>query len=153
VRFREMTEEEFSAYLKFSIQDYARERAKHFKRPFEEELATAKEQVAALLKDGLYTKGHFLSKIIDAENGEAVGHIWFHVDEAKKTTFLYDIMVEDRFRGRGYGKAALHELEVRLRHMGIEQVALHVFADNKVAINLYNQQGYYTASYNMQKDL
>lgn len=153
VRFREMTEEEYLQYSEFNIQNYASERARHFKRPFEEELATAKEQVGELLKDGLHTKAHFISKIIDAENGEAVGHIWFHVNEAKKSAFLYDIMVEEGFRGKGYGKAALHELEVRLREMGIGQVALHVFADNNLAISLYSKQGYYVASHNMQKDL
>lgn len=153
VRFREMTEEEYSAYSDFNIQNYARERSRHFKRPFEEELATAKMQVAELLKDGIHTEGHFICKIIDAETDEAVGHIWYHVDEAKKIAFLYDIMVEERLRGEGYGKAALDELEVSLRQMGIGQVALHVFAENKIAVRLYEKQGYYTASHNMQKDL
>ena len=153
VRFREMTEEEYAAYYEFNIQNYARERARHFKRPLEEELKTAKEQVAALLKEGLHTKGHFICEIVDAEGSEAVGHIWYYVDEAKKTAFLYDIMVEERLRGKGYGKAALDELESRLRQMIIRQVALHVFADNKIAVSLYEKQGYYIASHNMQKDL
>ncbi len=153
VGFRKMTEEEYSQYLEVNVEDYARERARHFKRPVEEELPVAREQVAGLLKDGLNTKGHFLSKIVDSRTGEAVGLIWYHVNEVKKAAFLYDILVDEGFRGKGYGKAALEELEERLREMGIGQVALHVFADNKIAISLYNKQGYYTASHNMQKDL
>ena len=148
-----MTQEEYSRYSQFNIDNYAKERAKHFRRPLEEELATAKEQVAELLKDELNTKGHFISKIIDAETGEAVGHIWFHVDDVEKAAFLYDIMVEESFRGKGYDRAAMNEFEEKLREMNISQVALHVFTDNKVAISLYNKQGYYTARHNMQEGL
>ena len=153
IDFRKMTQEEFAKYFEFNLEQFAQERSKHSKRPIEEERATARDMITNLLKDGLNSKGHFLSKIVLRNAEQSVGHIWFHVDQAKKSAFLYDIMIEEQFRGRGYGKASLVLLEAKLLEMKVNQVGLHVFAKNEVALNLYKKQGYHAASYNMQKDL
>ena len=44
-------------------------------------------------------------------------------------------------------------LEEIAKEMGIETLALHVFAHNTVAMNLYKNLGYEVASQNMKKML
>ena len=44
----------------------------------------------------------------------------------KNTLFIYDIVIEEHRRGKGYGKAALLLLEDRARALGKRRIALHV---------------------------
>ncbi len=153
IEFRKMTEEEFPKYIQSSLESYTQDIARNFKRPIDEVKVESKDQVNRILKDGLSTTGHSLFNVADKGTGETVGSVWVHVDEAKKRAFLYDIIVYQRFRGMGYGRKIMELLEETLRQMNVVSIALHVFADNSTAINLYKTQGYHTASFNMQKDL
>ncbi len=148
-----MSQQEFSKYSEPQLESYAQDIARNFKRPIDEVRIEAKEQVNRILKDGLSTQGHFLFNVIDKKTGETVGHIWYNVEKDKKRAFLYDILIHNRYRGKGYGRKTLQLLEAKLRDMGIKQLGLHVFGDNQVAINLYKRQDYYTTSFNMQKEL
>lgn len=153
IDFRKMSSADFSRYRKLSLESYAQDIARNFKRPIGEVRIEARRQVKQILKDGLSTRGHFLYNVLDRETGETAGLIWFKVDKAKKSAFLYDILIHEAYRGKGYGKKTLELLEAKLRQMGVTQLGLHVFGHNQVAVNLYKTQGFYTASFNMQKDL
>lgn len=148
-----MSEEEYSRIREPSLENYAQDIARNFKRPIEEVRIEAREQVARILKDGFASQGHFMFNVIEKKNAETVGHVWFNVENDKKRAFLYDILIHEPYRGKGYGKKTLQLLEVTLKDMGVSQLGLHVFGDNRVAINLYKTLGYYTTSFNMQKDL
>ncbi len=148
-----MSEEEYSRIREPSLENYAQDIARNFKRPIEEVRTEAREQVARILKDGFASPGHFMFNVIETKNAETVGHVWFNVENDKKRAFLYDILIHEPYRGKGYGKKTLQLLEVTLKDMGVSQLGLHVFGDNRVAINLYKTLGYYTTSFNMQKDL
>jgi ribosomal protein S18 acetylase RimI-like enzyme len=67
--------------------------------------------------------------------------------------FIYDIEVDEAFRGRGYGRAALLALEPLARELGYDTVGLHVFGDNEVARNLYRTSGYVETDVMMNKRL
>ncbi len=153
IEFRKMTETEFSRYREHSLEEYAQDIARNFKRPIEIVRSEAKEQVNRILKDGLSTQGHFLFNVIEKKTGETIGQVWFNFEKDKKRAFLYDIIIHERYRGKGFGRKTLRLVEEKLREMGVSQLGLHVFAHNEVAINLYKTQGYYTTSFNMQKDL
>lgn len=153
IEFRKMSEDEHSRIREPSLESYAQDIARNFKRPMDEVRIEAKEQVNRILKDGLATQGHFMFDVVEKKNGETVGYIWFNVEKDKKRAFLYDILIHKPYRGKGYGRKTLRLLEATLRDMDIKQLGLHVFGDNTVAISLYKMQGYYTASFNMQKDL
>jgi len=153
IDFRKMSQAEFSRYRKLSLESYAQDIARNFRRPIAEVRIEARRQVKQILRNGLLTRGHFLYDVFDRETGETVGLIWFIVDKGKKTAFVYDILVHEPYRGNGYGRQTLTLLERKLRNMGVTQLGLHVFGHNQVAINLYKTQGFYTASFNMQKDL
>ncbi len=153
IEFRKMSQDEYSKYSEPQLESYAQDIARNFKRPIDEVRIDAKEQVNRTLKDGLSTQGHFLFNVIEKKTGETIGRIWYNVEKDKKRAFLYDILIHKAYRGKGYGRKTLQLLEAKLRDMGIKQLGLHVFGDNQVAINLYKTQDYYTASFNMQKDL
>ena len=153
IEFRQMSQEEYFKYSVPQLESYAQDIARNFKRPIDEVRIEAKEQVNRVLKEGLSTQGHFLFNVIERKTGETVGHIWYNVERDKRHAFLYDILIHKLYRGKGYGRKTLQLLEAKLRDMGITQLGLHVFADNQGAINLYKKQDYYTASFNMQKDL
>jgi RimJ/RimL family protein N-acetyltransferase len=148
-----MTEEGFAKYIERTTEDYAQAIARNFRRPIDETRLEAKEQSKRLLKDGLNTMGHLLYDVTDKDTGDAIGGVWVNVDDVKKTAFLYDIFVQERFRGTGYGSSILKLLDEMLKGMNIPSIGLHVFADNTVAINLYKKRGFHTASFNMHKEL
>lgn len=153
IDFRKMSLADFSRYRELSLESYSQDIARNFKRPIGEVRIEARRQVKQILKNGLSTRGHFLYNVLDRETGETVGLIWFKVDKAKKRAFLYDILIHEPYRGKGYGRRTLALIERKLSGLGVTQLGLHVFGHNQVAINLYKTQGFYTASFNMQKDL
>jgi ribosomal protein S18 acetylase RimI-like enzyme len=153
IQFRKMTQEEFVEFQKYTLESYAQDIARAFNRPVEEERVRAKEQVNGLLLKGVETEGHFLFNVIDTVSGEKVGNVWVNIDQSKGRAFLYDIVVDKPFRGKGYGRETLVLLEKTLKEMKITSVELHVFADNVVALSLYRAQGYNTGSFNLQKNI
>jgi diamine N-acetyltransferase len=69
---------------------------------------------------------------------------WVHV---------HDIVVDERFRGMGVGKALLAYVEAWARTLGILRVELVVWEFNTAARVLYEQQGFRTLNRTMGKDL
>jgi ribosomal protein S18 acetylase RimI-like enzyme len=148
-----MTEEEFSEYLDPMVESYARERARNFRVPIEDEREVAIRQVSELLSEGVKTKEHFLYTIVAKKTGETVGHLWVKMEVEKKHAFIYDISIREDLRGRGFGRQALRLLDAKLAEKKVEQVGLFVWADNVIAQNLYESEGYYPVGFALQKNL
>lgn len=81
--------------------------------------------------------------VIEVES-EPVGHLWLveRRDAHEPTLVVYDIDVDEPFRGRGYGKAAMVLAEEEARRRGLTRIALHVGARNDRARNLYRSLGF-----------
>jgi ribosomal protein S18 acetylase RimI-like enzyme len=92
---------------------------------------------------------------IEAESGERAGWIWFAVqgDGRHRRAFLYDILIEERFRGQGLGRAAMLAFEREARERGCARVGLHVFGHNLRAKALYDALGYEVDDWTMTKAL
>jgi ribosomal protein S18 acetylase RimI-like enzyme len=150
IALRAMTESEFERFQTTALEAYALERARNLDGPVEREREVAARQFADLLPEGVRSRGHYLW-MVTGDGGEVVGNLWVYVEEDRKSAFIYDIEIEPEHRGKGYGKGALDLLEAELKAMGVTTIALNVFADNSVAINLYRKQGYRTTNFNMQK--
>ncbi|HSO28244.1 MAG TPA: GNAT family N-acetyltransferase, partial [Anaerolineales bacterium] len=69
------------------------------------------------------------------------------------TAFIYDFVIDEAYRRRGYGRLALLALEDKAREMGIDQIALHVFGHNHAARALYESVGYQVTNLQMAKAL
>jgi len=144
VRFENMGDELFKSYMKGSMSSYAKDnvRAGHWEEA-EAELK-AKEQLQQILPQGQETEGHDFFKIINNENDQKLGVIWVAKTDigGEQVSFLYDIVIDEKFRRQGYGKQALLMLERKAEDSGRSAVWLHVFAENKGAKRLYEQLGY-----------
>ena len=92
----------------------------------------------------------------DVLDGEVVvGSLWIGPQSIGTTTawWVWDIAIDERFRGRGLGRAAMLLAEEAVRENGGTVLGLNVFGFNTAARRLYESLGYDTASLRMQKVL
>ncbi len=68
-----------------------------------------------------------------------------------RKAFIYDFVIDEAFRGKGYGKQALAAMDEQLKSMNTESVALHVFGDNITAQELYKKAGFEITGMHMRK--
>jgi len=155
IRLSSMSETEFAAYSKRDVIRYAEENVKAGYWHPDEALDKSREAHQKLLPDGLKTKNHIFFKIEEGKTGCWVGTIWLSTDftAAQPTGFIYDIIIEEPYRHKGYGKLAMSALEGKARELGLHHLALHVFAHNFTARALYEALGYQVKSLNMIKVL
>lgn len=71
----------------------------------------------------------------------------------RKWIHISDIVVDERFRDIGVGKALLTRVEQWARELGILRVELHVWEFNTSARALYEHQGFGMLNRTMSKDL
>jgi len=104
--------------------------------------------------NGFESKDNFLFKAVDEHNNIA-GYIWLCIRGSldNRKAFICAIIIEEEFRGLGYGKMAMQLLEDEVKRVNIFEIGLHVFAFNKTAINLYKSLNYETTDLVMSKKL
>lgn len=155
IRLAPMTEEEFKRFLEREIADYAQENVKAGYWSESEALDKSREKHQSLLPDGLATPNHYLFHIQNTVTGDRVGVLWLfaNVTAARPSGFIYDLLIEEEFRRRGYARQAMLAVEEKARELGLGSIGLHVFAHNPSAKALYDQLGYQVRSVNMIKDL
>jgi RimJ/RimL family protein N-acetyltransferase len=155
VRFVEVSDADFRRWEEESIADYALERVKAGNDDASSD--RPREEFMSLLPHGKLTKNNYIYSIVDEkDNDRKVGIIWYAVDSQqfpRDTLFIYDIVVEERFRGKGHGKAALLLLEDMARALEKRRISLHVFAHNERARRLYEELGYKPTNIVMSKAL
>ncbi|EAF0744131.1 GNAT family N-acetyltransferase [Listeria monocytogenes] len=147
-----MTAFDLEDFLTTAITDYAKEKVEAGTWDEEESLAKSQDSFNKLLYDGITTPNEYLYSII---SGEKIGYIWFHVDETRsgKHAFIYDFVIFEAFRGKGFGTKTLAALDVLAKEMKITKIGLHVFAHNQTAIGLYNKVGFQNTDITMAKYL
>ncbi len=148
-----MTQPEYDVYLTHLIPDYAADNVRAGYWDESEALEKSRQQIELLLPQGLQTKEHYMYTLVDEE--QAVGMIWLRaqLERAVKSGFIFDVIVDEKFRGRGYGRQVMTLIEEKAHEIGLQSIGLHVFAYNKVAKNLYESMGYEISSLNMIKKL
>ena len=152
ITFRAMKAEEFADYRDYFIVDYADEIAANFGYGLEKSQEIAVKELLDDLPQDVSTRDNFLFCI--EENGDrTIGYLWYKLLDDGETVFILDFVLFERFRGLGYGKAALMALEEKLSHSGVEQIKLRVAFDNKRAYGLYENLGFNITGYNMVKNL
>ena len=154
VRLVPMLESELAAYIEKTVPNYAAENVKAGYWPEEEALEKSRKVFGDLLPDGVKSKGQHIFHVEDAETNERVGVIWLNArtDIPRPSGFIYDIEMDESFRGKGYGKQTMLAIEEKARELGLMSIGLHVFAHNAVAKGLYEKIGYEVRSQNMVKE-
>jgi GNAT superfamily N-acetyltransferase len=151
VRLRPLREDEFEDWRSRAREEYARDMVEHGRFPETEAREKARDDFAALFGEGVLTAGHGVFVIEDERSGERVGDLW--VAERRGGLAVYGVHVEERLRGRGYGRAAMLFAEDEARRRGLDRIDLNVFAGNTVARSLYESLGYQERSVYMSKSL
>lgn len=155
VRLEKMAAEDFDTYIEKLTANYAKDNVRSGRWTREEALEKSVSQINSLLPEGIETQNHVFFSIVDEGTGDAVGYIWLHVapGEGPKKAFIYDLIIFEKFRKRGYGRAALVALEEYAKEKRIASISLHVFAHNAAALSLYRKMGYEVTSMNMKKNI
>jgi len=143
-----MLQEDFDGFLEHAIRDYAEDHVRNGNWPAEGALERSRKEFEHYLPDGVHSKDQYLWSIVDKTENK-IGVLWVQVKDHK--AFIYDFIIDEAFRGKGYGKQALAAMDEKLKSMGAESVALHVFGDNITAQELYKKMGFEITGIHMRK--
>ncbi|MGA2210063.1 MAG: GNAT family N-acetyltransferase [Acidimicrobiales bacterium] len=149
---RPMEDEELQAWMKDQREHYIEDRIGTGEQPEEAE-RIATEQYAMLFPEGKPAPGHFLSRVVDGD--EPVGWLWIgpRTPARPDAYWVWDVVIEEAHRGRGYGRAAMLLAEEQAHGAGATEIGLNVFGYNAVARGLYESLGYETTTLQMRKEL
>jgi len=150
IKLETIQPEDFDRFLERGIRDYAEDHVRNGNWPAEGALERSKKEFEQHLPDGIHSKDQYIYSIID-ENENKIGILWVQVKDGK--AFIYDFVIDEAFRGKGYGKQALAAMDEKLRSMNVESIGLHVFGDNIVAQELYKKAGFQITGIHMKKSL
>ena len=70
-----------------------------------------------------------------------------------KEAYLWDIIINENNKGKGYGKATMTKLEQFVKKEGVERMSLNVFGSNALVRNICSNMGYHEAAITMMKYL
>jgi GNAT superfamily N-acetyltransferase len=87
----------------------------------------------------------FVGYLFVGESGDMISGLSFG--------FIYDIFVEEKFRGKGIGKLLLEKAEDYCRRKVYSRIALMVSAANDSAIRLCTKSGFKPEQMHMAKEL
>jgi RimJ/RimL family protein N-acetyltransferase len=149
----EMDETAFRGYTDQLVHDYAADKVEAGVWSANEAEDRAAKELEELLPDGTLTRDHYLYSVRDESVPAEVGILWISLRDSGvgRTLWIYDIIVHDGFRRRGYASRILHMVEDKARELEAVRVELHVFGHNHGARALYEKLGYTETSITMVK--
>lgn len=155
VKLVKMNDSEFSDYLREAIPAYARTNIEAGRWSSLEANGISEAVHKQLLPNGKETEDNYLLKILAADRESVIGDLWVMLENNSGTISAYicDIVVYEPYRNKGYGKAALNELENFVSKLGASKIGLNVFNHNSVAVSLYNSLGYQVSNQFMLKSI
>lgn len=151
MEMQEMTAEEFEEFIQYSIHEMSRHRAKEAGTSPAECVSLVEEEVKKHLPEGRKTQGHYFYAL--KNETKIAGRLWFGrrgVGPAEKV-FIFDVVVDEEYRGKGLGRFMLQWLERKTHQLGLTTISLHVFAYNAAARSLYESEGYSVTNLYMAK--
>jgi GNAT superfamily N-acetyltransferase len=154
VTLKTMSDEDFAAFLRKSIPEYAYDQMRAGNWTAEESAGRARTEFQQMLPDGPQTPNAHLRLMLD-EKGSKIGMLWYFVDtkRARKTAFLIDFFVFPEGRRKGYEAQAFAVFEEEARQLGVERVELQVFSHKPEQLSVYREAGYGETSIYFAKDL
>ena len=154
VRLRTITDGEYDTIRTPMLDEFAADLARSAHSPVDDEVrARAAQFFPETLTDALAEVGTSILRVVD-DAGDDVGLLWLGRSPTnRKTGFVYDVIIDEPYRGRGLGRAAMVEAEKVLAADGCTRIALNVFGWNERAAGLYRSLGYSVDSMQMSKPL
>jgi ribosomal protein S18 acetylase RimI-like enzyme len=148
-----MTQIECDLFLERVIPEYAEDKVHAGQWDEANALERSRKEYLDDLPQGVDTKNQYLFTVFDGE--QAVGMVWLsaNLNDVAQSGFISELYVDEKYRGKGYGKQAMLLIEEKARELGLKSIGLHVFGVNQTARNLYEAVGYEVTSLNMKKVL
>ena len=153
VRLRPVADDEVSSFLASTRDGYALSMVNDAGMGEEEAREKAERDFGLLVRDGRPVAGQHLFVIEETETHERVGRVWLGERPHGPIGFLYDIEIEERFRGRGLGREVMQLVEQEARRRGFVEIRLNVFGGNETARSLYRSLRYVEFAIGMRKRL
>jgi ribosomal protein S18 acetylase RimI-like enzyme len=119
----------------------------------EEASLNIEQNAKALFDNGVPNEDQRVFHVMDEE--VKVGSLWLATRE-KHTAglwYVYDIMIDEEFRGKGFGRSTMRAAEDYVKSQGGTILELNVFGPNGVARALYESLGYQIMAIGMRKNL
>ena len=153
IALRKITQDEFTVFSEYFIDDYSKEISENYGHSITKACELAEQSLQESFPNGVDNSTHDLLCIVLVINviPTVVGYLWHKVDLSKKSTFIYDFYIAEKYRGKGLGKQAIIKLESQLQSLHISQIQLRVAFHNKRAFKLYKEIGFAITRYNMSK--
>ncbi|KAF1677673.1 GNAT family N-acetyltransferase [Bacillus sp. SKDU12] len=150
----DMTVEEFEAFRRMSVQNYAKQNITSGTWTKDEALEKSEQAYRNMVPEGRNSSNHYFWNIIN-EQGERMGWLWMYADplHPQKEAFIYSFGIYEAFCRKGLAQLALKTLDEKAKELGVERLALHVFAHNETAVHLYQKMGYAMTNIRMRKQL
>lgn len=154
IRFEPMSEEDFTAFLRKSIPEYAYDQTRAGNWTPHEAMAKARAEFQQMLPNGPQTPNQHL-RVMRDDKDRKVGMVWYFVDTRgeRPKAFLIDFFFFSEDRHKGYEKDAFAVLEDELRAQGVRRVELQVFSHKTDEVTLYQSNGFSQVSIFFAKDL
>ena len=155
IGFVELEEGPYRDYRKDLVRHYAADKVRAGAWAQAEAEGRAARDVDGLLPEGPATQGHLLYSVREDSTDAEVGIVWFALRDSGvgRSVWIYDIIIHEDFRRRGYASRTLELVEERARDLGAKSVELHVFGHNRGARALYEKLGYNITSITMAKPI
>lgn len=154
IRFAPMSDEDFAAFLRKSIPEYAYDQTRSGNWTAHEAMGKARAEFQQMLPQGAHTPNQHLRVMLD-ERDRKIGMVWYFVDTRgeRYKAFLIDFFFFSEDRHKGYEKEAFAVLEDELRALGVQRIELQVFSHKFDEVALYQNNGFTQTSIFFAKDL
>jgi ribosomal protein S18 acetylase RimI-like enzyme len=157
LRLRPLRDDELPDFIERGKREYTRTLVDEAGLPPERAAAKTESDYASLFPAGARQPNQRISVLEDADSGETVGQLFWAErqppDGGGPRCYLYDIEIDERFRGRGLGRRAMQLLEEEARTVGLPGIDLNVWGGNDVARSLYRSLGFIERGVFMSKEL
>lgn len=153
VALSKLSKEQYALAIHELKRHYAEEKVQAGTWLKEEAEQKSEESFQTYLPNGQETEGHYFLAI--ELEGNDIGYFWYRyqTDDPQKEAFIFNFTIWEEYRGKGYGKLALKELETHVKLQGVKKISLHVFGHNKRAIHIYESLLFNVTDVNMSKYL
>lgn len=153
LRLRPVTQAEFDDWLPRQEAGYAEQIIASGGMPPEAAREKARRDSQRSFSAGRSTPGQLVFRVLAGD--EPVAWLWLAVPgpDDPAMAWVYDIVVDEAHRGRGYGRQAMLLAEQEARAHGMTSIGLNVHGKNLVARSLYDSLGYEVTTQQMKKPL
>ena len=112
----------------------------------------ANESIERLFPNGLPAPGQHVGRLM--LSNQVIGSLWvgWVLDDPERW-WVWDVVIDQEIRGRGYGRQAMQLAESLARAEDALTIGLNVAGRNQVARSLYSSLGYQETAVQMRKAL